>query len=525
VAIWPFPLRSFVRRALATVEILVNLPPSISPTHDVEEVEVHDPEPLTGRAVRSFAWSALSFGGSKLVVFVSTVVLARILTPDDFGTVAAATAVIVFFDVVLDLGIGAAVIYEQQGGVTNRVQTAFTLNVIITVALTAIGMLATPAIAAFFGLSSHQNVFRALFVYLFIRGMGQLQDSMLQRDLRFARRATVEIARAIARAAISIVLAAAGYGVWALIAGLLAGELTGTLLSWVMVKFWPRFTLDRQVVRALMGFGLAYIALKLVDAIAIDSDYLVVGHRLGATELGFYSMGYRLPELALMSLYWIFGAVAFPIYSQARARGRDVSLKAMLRALRLITLFSFPAGVLLALSSRDIIYVVFSAKWAPAITPMVLISLMTAIVSIGFSSGDLFPAMGKPGTLLILNAPLTALLVIGYIIFVPYGIVAIAAAHVVMSLAAQGARLLLVSKMFGTTMLQQLRAMWPGVCAMAGVILLAGPVRLFLPHGLLALVLLLICGLVGAVAGLRAGARDTMFEVRSLVGSLLPARA
>jgi lipopolysaccharide exporter len=480
------------------------------------------PGSLTDRAVKSFAWSAFSFGGSKLVVFVSTVVLARILTPHDFGVVAAATAVILYFDVVLDLGIGAALIYEQERGSTDRTQTAFTLNLLITVSLTGLGILATPAIAAFFGLQAQQNVFRALFAYLFIRGLGQVQNSMLQRDLRFGRRATLEIARGVARAGISIGLALAGFGVWALVAGLIAGEVTGTVLSWALAGFWPRFSLDRHVVRGLMGFGLAFIAMKVVDAIAIDSDYLVVGNRLGATQLGFYSMGYRLPEIALMSLYWMFGAVAFPIYSQARAKGRDVSVTAMLRALRLITLFSFPAGVLLALLSRDIIYVVFSAKWVPAITPMVLISLMTAVTSVGFSSGDLFPAMGRPGTLLVLNGPLTLLLVIGYIVVVPYGIVAIAAAHVVMSSLTQGARLVLVSRMFDVKLSEQLRSMRPGVCAVLGVLALAGPVRLLMPHGAPALIMLTLTGLTGAFGGLFIGSRSTVSELRTLAAVLRP---
>jgi hypothetical protein len=130
--------------------------------------------------------------------------------------------------------------------------------------------------------------------------------------------------------------------------------------------------------------------------------------------------------------------------------------------------------------------------------------------------------MGRPGTLLILNVPLTILLVISYIIVAPYGIVAIAAAHIVMSATAQGARLLLVSKMFGTTLLQQLRAMWPGVAAVIGVLALAGPVRLLLPHGALSLILLLVTGLVGAGAGLVIGARDTIGEVRGLAMSLRP---
>ena len=484
--------------------------------------EARTEEPLTGRAVKGFAWSAASFGGNKLIVFVSTVVLARILTPHDFGTVAAATAVILYFDVVLDLGIGAALVYQQDRAATNSVHTAFTLNLLITVALTGIGLLATPAIAAFFGLQSHADVFRALFLYLFLRGLGQVQNSVLQRDLRFGRRATVEVSRAIVRALVSVALAVTGFGVWALVAGLIAGELTGTVLSWALVGFWPRLTLDRRVIRALMSFGLAFIALKVVDAIAIDSDYLVVGNRLGATQLGYYSMGYRLPELALMSLYWMFGAVAFPVYAQARTRGREVSVTAMLRALRLITLFSFPAGVLLALLSRDVIYVVFSAKWAPAITPMVLISLMTAVMSIGFSSGDLFPAMGRPGTLLVLNAPLTLLLVISFVLVAPYGIVAIAAAHVAMVLLSQGARLLLVSRMFDATLSRQLRSMRPGVCALLGVLALAGPLRLFMPHGVPALVAILLAGLAGALVGVYLGSRSSMLELRTLAASLRP---
>lgn len=484
-----------------------------------------EPEPLTGRAVRSFAWSTLSFGGSKLLVFISTVVLARLLTPTDFGIVADAMAVLVFFDVVLDLGVGAALIYEQQHGITDRVQTAFTLNLIVSVTLAGVGVLLTPAIASFFGLSTHEAVFRALFAYLLVRGIGQVQDSVLQRDLRFGRRATVEIARGGVRLAASVTLAVLGFGVWALVGGLLAGEAVATALSWWTVGFWPRLSLDRKALRALMAFGLTFIMLKIVDAIGIDSDYLVVGHRLGATQQGFYSMGYRLPELALMSLYWIVGAVAFPIYSAARTRGRETSIAAMLRALRLITLFSFPAGILLALLSRDLITVVFGSKWEPAIEPMMLISLMTAVTSIGFASGDLFPANGRPGTLLALNVPLTTLLVIGYVIAAPYGIVAVAAVHLGLSIPYQAARLLLVNRLLGTTLTQTLGAMRPALYAALGVLALALPLRLAMPEGVVALLVIGVAGVGGALAAMLLGARETAVEVRGLLMSIRPGHA
>jgi lipopolysaccharide exporter len=481
-------------------------------------------EGLTVRAVRSFLWSAASFGGGKLIVFGSTIVLARLLTPKDFGIVADAMAVLLFFDVVLDLGVGAALIYEQEQGLSDRVQTAFTLNLVISVTLAGLGILLTPAIASFFGLSSHEDVFRVLFVYLLIRGLGEVQNAVLQRDLRFGRRAAVELARGIVRASVSVVLAVLGFGIWALVGGLLAGELVATSFAWWAVGFWPRLSLNRRAVGALMGFGLTFIMLKVVDAIGIDSDYLVVGHKLGPTQQGYYSMGYRLPELALVSLYWIFGAVAFPVYSAARTRGKETSVAAMLRALRMITLFSFPAGILLALMSRDVIIVLFGAKWAPSIEPMVLISLTTAVTSIGFAAGDLFPANGRPGTLLALNIPLTTLLVIGYVLAAPYGIVAVAAVHLALAVPYQIARLLLVNRLLGTTLMQAGRAMGPAVCASLGVLALAVPVRLAIPEGALALVLIGLAGLVGALAGVGLGARDTAVEVRGLLSSVRPAR-
>lgn len=482
-------------------------------------------EPLTGRAVRGFAWSTLAFGGNKLLVFASTVVLARLLVPSDFGIVADAMAVLVFFDVVLDLGVGAALIYEQERGITDRVHTAFTLNLIVSLVLAGAGLLLTPAIASFFGLSSHEDVFRALFAYLLVRGIGQVQDSVLQRDLRFGRRATVEIARGGVRLSVSVTLALLGFGVWALVGGLIAGELTATTLSWWLVGFWPRLSLDRAALRVLMGFGLTFILLKVVDAISIDSDYLVVGHRLGPTQQGFYSMGYRLPELALMSLYWIIGEVAFPVYSAARKRGRGAQVTAMLRALRMITLFSFPAGVLLALLSRDVITVLFGAKWGPAIEPMMLISLMTAVTSIGFASGDLFPANGRPGTLLALNVPLAMMLLTGYVLAAPYGIVAVAAVHLGLAFPYQGARMLLVNRLLGTTLGQVLRAMGPAAYASLGVLVVALPLRLAMPEGVVALLVIALGGASGALAGMLLGARDTAIEVRGLLTSIRPRHA
>ena len=129
---------------------------------------------LTTRAVRGFLWSAASFGGSRVVVFAVTLVLTRLLAPADFGVVAAGLTLILFLEIALDLGLGAAVVYEQEEGTSDRIRTAYSLNLIIAACLTALGVLAAPLLASFFQAPEAANLFRVLFGYLFLRGAGQV---------------------------------------------------------------------------------------------------------------------------------------------------------------------------------------------------------------------------------------------------------------------------------------------------------------------------------------------------------------
>jgi hypothetical protein len=111
--------------------------------------------------------------------------------------------------------------------------------------------------------------------------------------------------------------------------------------------------------------------------------------------------------------------------------------------------------------------------------------------------------------------------VTGYIVAAPYGIVAVAAVHLILSVLYQGARLPLVNRLLGTTMREDLSAMWPGTCAVLGVLLFAGPVRLFAPPGAVTLILITTVGIAGALVGLMAGSRGTLRELRGLLGLLV----
>ncbi|MBW3602603.1 MAG: lipopolysaccharide biosynthesis protein [Actinobacteria bacterium] len=467
-----------------------------------------------GRAARSFFWAALSFGGNRVLLFLATLVLARLLVPADFGLVAAGMTLILYLEVGLDLGVGSALIFEQEHGITPRVQTAFTLNMVVSAALTVAGVAAAPAVAAFFHAPGQQAVFRVLFCYLVVRGAGQVHDAVLKRDLHFRRRTAVDLLRAAVRAGVSIALALSGLGVWAIVWGLLAGEAAGTALSWRLVRFRPSLRLDRTAGTTLLRFGLSVTALKMLNEVGMNADYLVVGNRLGTSALGYYAIAYRLPELLIDNVYWVFSSIAFPVYARARTLGPEAFRAAMLRALRLTTLFGFTCGVGLALVARDAVLVLFSARWQPSVGAMTFISLALALGSVGYASGDIFPAVGQPGRLLRINAPLVVALIVAFVLAAPYGITTVAGVHLGFEVMYGGLRMVVANRLVGSTMRESLAAMRPALCAVAGMLLLALPVRLAAPPGLPALLAVVAAGATGAVTGVLLGARTVVPELR-----------
>jgi lipopolysaccharide exporter len=336
---------------------------------------------------------------------------------------------------------------------------------------------------------------------------------VLRRDLDFRRRTVTELVRAAARLGVSIALALLGQGVWALVWGLLAAEVAGTVVNWLLVRFRPRFTVDRTAVRTLLSFGLAVVGVQALSVLSSNADYLAVGRILGPEDLGQYTIAYRLPELLIDNVYWISSSVALPWYSRARTRSADSFKDTMLRALTMLTLFGFPMGTALALVARDAVPVLFSEQWRPAIGPMILLALSAGMGAIGFASGDIFPALGRPGLLLRLDVVVAAVEIAAYFLLARHGILAVAAVNVTVLAVYMLVRLLIANRLVGSTLADSGRAMLPAVSVSAGMAACAVPVLLLMEPGGASLAAVITAGAVGALLGAAIGARSTLAEV------------
>lgn len=362
------------------------------------------PEPLglARSTVAGTAWNYSAFVLGKALVFLSTILLARLLAPQDFGLVALGMLVLAFLETLSDLGVGQALIYrvedpERTGSV------AFAINVVVGVGLTAVALLVAPLAADFFHEPRLTPVLRVLAVSFLLSALRNVHQSRLKKELEFRRRFIPEISRTVAKGATSVLLAWLGFGVWSLVWGQIAGGVTSTLLYWWAARWRPRLVLDRTIARALLGYGGQILLLKILAAFLSNVDYLIIGRRLDAIALGFYVMAFRIPELVIVSLCNVVSQALFPAYAKLQTDMAALR-RGYLTTLRYVALITVPLGVGLSLVAPDFVHLVYTSRWAPSIPVMQVLALYSMFLSLGFNAGDVYKAIGRPSILTSLGA-------------------------------------------------------------------------------------------------------------------------
>ncbi|WP_448204589.1 lipopolysaccharide biosynthesis protein [Azospirillum sp. sgz302134] len=372
-------------------------------------------------------WVGGVFVASKVMIFISTLILVRLLAPEDFGLLSLGLATISCVERIGDLGVGSALI-QRRGDLGRSIHVAFAISTTMGLTLAALMAGAAPLLADFFGNERLTDVIRVLALTLLIGGLGNVPISLLKRELEFRRRFVPEVVKAITKGGMSILLAALGFGVWSLVYGHLAGMVAGTALYWIILKWRPRFVLDRTIARQLLGFGIHIMLVGCLGAILKNVDVLMVGRMLDASQIGFYGVALMLPELVVYQLCYMVSQTVFCTYSKLQD---DLSAlrTGYFATLRHISLITVPASLGLALSAPDFIALLYPAAWQPTVPVMQVLSIAALISALSFNTSDVFAASGRPNWItriqvlhLALSGPILWLVT-------PHGIVAVAVAQ------------------------------------------------------------------------------------------------
>jgi O-antigen/teichoic acid export membrane protein len=413
------------------------------------------------------AWTLTAMLSTRLVTLAGLAVLARLLAPADFGLLAFALAYITYLTAVGDLGTTMALIYWPTRK-DDAAQVTFVISVVTGWLWLGCIILLAPAIAEFFGNPSGAPVVIAIAWSVPIQALGSTHDALCRKSLRFRTWFVPEVGLASLKAVISIALALAGFGVWSLVWGHLAGHLLRTVLLWVLVPWRPTLTMPWDLLGPMFAYGRSIVAVNVLAVIVHHSDLLIVARLLGVTALGFYQMAAKIPEMTITVLVRAVSSVLFPALSRLHAQGRNPA-QTYLTTLEGVGLVTIPAAVGLILMAEPLVFILFGPRWAASIPIVQALTVVACLRALGTNAGDLLKAAGRPGTLVVLAATKSALLIPALVLAADEGMVAVALAMVAVTAATVTLDIAVACVLTRTSSWSVFAAMTPGVAAGAAI--------------------------------------------------------
>jgi PST family polysaccharide transporter len=331
------------------------------------------PQSLTQQTVAGLLWMLYGKGAYALLQLVVVAVLARLVSPADFGVVSAALIVIGISSMFSRLGLGPALVQRPELE-RRHIDTAFSTSVLMGLGLGGLVWLGAGLAAEFFRTPGVEPVLRALAFVFPLQGLAAVAGSLMMRELRFRWMANIDvISYGIGYGAIGITLALLGLGVWALVLGQIAQLLikTAILLSGQPPRL--RSLPERRAFRELMYFSGGFTLAKVANQLAQQGDYLMVGRFLGPSALGYYGRAYHLMSAPAGGFGTILDSVLFPMMARVQTDEKRLA-SAYRRGITLIALVVLPASAALVVLAPEMIHVLLGPRWTPVIVPFQILA-------------------------------------------------------------------------------------------------------------------------------------------------------
>jgi PST family polysaccharide transporter len=390
--------------------------------HDPRDAWLHGDDAgrdLKRATVRGGAATLAGQGARFALKFVSTVVLARLLTPADFGLVAMVTAVTGFIALFKDMGLSAATVQREHIDHA-QVSTLFWVNVAASIALAALTVALAPALAWFYGEPRLTGITIGLAAGFLAGGLGVQHQALLRRRMRFRALALVEVTATAAGIAVAIVAARLGAGCFALVWMQVATGFTSAAALWLACSWRPGRPVRGAGVRPMLAFGGHLTAYGLTNYAARNADNLLIGWRWGAADLGVYARAYQLLLLPLQQVSAPITAVAVPALS--RLQGDPARYRSFyLRGVQLLAWATIPGTVLLFVLAEEVVLLLLGEQWRAAVPVFRVLAVSSFLQPITSTAGWVYVSLGQADRMLRFSGLFNALIVAAFFVGLPWG--------------------------------------------------------------------------------------------------------
>ena len=347
----------------------------------------------SNRTLVNFIWRFAERCGAQLVTFIVSIVLARILSPSDYGTIALVTVFTTILQVFIDSGLSTALIQKKDADDLDF-SSVFYFNFIVCLILYIIMFVSAPCIADFYKDSNLITIIRVISLTLIISGVKGVQQSYVSRNMLFKRFFFSTLGGTIFSAVLGIIMAYAGFGVWAIVFQQLSNNAIDTLILWRTVKWRPIKKFSWIRLKHLLSFGWKMLASSLLDTVYNNLRNMIIGKLYTSADLAFYNQGDKFPKLIVTNINTSIDSVLLPTMSNEQ--DNHVRVKDMTRrAIKISTYIMAPLMIGLAFCARPIVQLVLTDKWLPCVPYLQIFCVSYLFWPIHTANLNAIKAMGR----------------------------------------------------------------------------------------------------------------------------------
>ena len=463
--------------------------------------------------VSNFIWRFAERCGAQLVSFVVSIVLARILAPEDYGTIALVTVFTAILQVFVDSGLGTALIQKKDADDLDF-SSVFYFNFSICLVLYAVMFIVAPYIAIFYEDMTLTSVIRVLSLTIVISGVKGIQQAYVSRNMLFKRFFFSTIGGTIFSAFLGIGLAFSGCGVWALVAQQLSNTMIDTTILWITVKWRPKAVFSWERLKSLLAYGWKLLVSSLLDTVYNNLRNLIIGKMYSSADLAYYNQGDKFPKIIVTNINTSIDSVLLPTMSNEQDdRNRIKSMTR--RAIKTSIYVMAPLMMGLAFCAESIVELVLTDKWLPCVPFLRLFCITYMFWPVHTANLNAIKAMGRSDCFLKIEIVKKIVGLFFLLSSMWFGVMAIAYSLLLSSILSQIINAWPNRQLLGYGYLEQVRDFAPGILLAIGMGICVYFIG-FLP--LPTIVTLLIQIIIGAVIYIGASALLKLEEFEYILG-------
>ena len=338
---------------------------------------VVDVNKIKVKALNGSIWAIAEKFSLQIVQFIVGIVLARLLGPKEYGTIAIATIFTGISAAITDGGFEKTLI-QKKDIESIQISTIFYINVMLGVIITSTLFALAPVIADYFKQENLAPVLRLVSFGVVLNACGQTQRALLIKELHFKKISYTQIISSLIGGVSGVILAYNNFGVWALVYSTLISQIIVTLSFWINSDWYPNFSFSYSSIKSVLPYGINILFSSILFFFIQQFNNFIIGKKYSETNLGLYNRGSRLPELTISIIESVILKMAFPVFAKLQDNLPEL-IKMLEKNIRLIAFIVFPMLIFLLANARDITILLFTTKWIGSVEFLELFCILRLI--------------------------------------------------------------------------------------------------------------------------------------------------